>query len=76
MQKIDVLEAKLDNITKDLWRMTKLLEQFLASSNIGKDSFTDQVYNILNIFISDFLFFFIYFYVYFSGLDKIEVKFS
>ncbi|KAK9193196.1 hypothetical protein WN944_003893 [Citrus x changshan-huyou] len=42
VQKIDVLEAKPDNITKDLWRMTKLLEEFLASSNIGKDSFTDQ----------------------------------
>ena len=58
MQKIDVLEAKLDNITKDLWRMTKLLEEFLASSNIGKDSFIDQVYNILNPFISDFYFLF------------------
>ncbi|KAK9195763.1 hypothetical protein WN943_003888 [Citrus x changshan-huyou] len=42
VQKIDVLEAKLDNITKDLWRTTKLLEKFLASSNVGKDSFIDQ----------------------------------
>ncbi|GAY68119.1 hypothetical protein CUMW_261690 [Citrus unshiu] len=42
VQKIDVLEAKLDNITKDLWRTIKLLEEFLASSNVGKDSLIDQ----------------------------------
>ncbi|GAY51986.1 hypothetical protein CUMW_138470 [Citrus unshiu] len=42
VQKIDVLEAKLDNITKDLWRTTKLLEEFLASFNADKDSLTDQ----------------------------------
>ncbi|KAK9200532.1 hypothetical protein WN944_015730 [Citrus x changshan-huyou] len=42
VQKIDVLEAKLDNITKDLWRTTKLLEEFLASFNAAKDSLTDQ----------------------------------
>lgn len=75
MQKIDVLEAKLDNITKDLWRTTKLLEEFLASFNAAKDSLTDEVCNILNTFRSDF-YFFIYFYIYFSGLDKIEIKFS
>ncbi|KAK9185227.1 hypothetical protein WN943_025582 [Citrus x changshan-huyou] len=42
VQKIDVLEAKLDNITKDLWRTTKLLEEFLASFNAAKDSLTDE----------------------------------
>ncbi|XP_024956860.2 uncharacterized protein LOC112498961 [Citrus sinensis] len=42
VQKIDVLEAKLDNITKDLWRTTKLLEKFLASFNAAKDSPTDE----------------------------------
>ena len=57
MQKIDVLEAKLDNITKDLWRTTKLLEEFLAPSNVGKDSLTYQVCNTLNTFRSDFYLF-------------------
>jgi len=60
VQKIDVLEAKLDNITKDLWRTTKLLEEFLTSFNAGKDSLTDQVCNILNTFKSDFYFLYIF----------------
>ena len=60
MQKIDVLEAKLDNITKDLCRTMKLLEEFLASSNASKDSLTDKVYNT---FINDFYFYFLYFYI-------------
>ena len=41
MQKIDVMEEKLDKITKDLWRMTKLLEEFVISSDVSKDSHTD-----------------------------------
>ena len=46
VQKIEVMEEKLDKITKDLWRMTKLLEEFVISSDVSKESHTDQICKI------------------------------
>lgn len=45
MQKIVVLEAKLGNMTKDLYQMTKFKESVVVS-NVGKDNLTNQVCKI------------------------------